>query len=87
MAADTDSKTLFTVKEYLSGVCLPTFRKSSTLYFTTASQMRALAWPEYPELQRPRGTRSLREIERSPNIKFISLAKNCGFLYFFSAVQ
>ncbi|KAG6878222.1 hypothetical protein C0992_008437 [Termitomyces sp. T32_za158] len=82
MAAEPDSKTVFTVQEYLSGVCLPTFRKSSTLWFTTAPHMRALSWPEYPELQRPRGTRPLREIERSPNIKFISLAKN-----YFSSMQ
>ncbi|KAG6890503.1 hypothetical protein C0995_007702 [Termitomyces sp. Mi166 len=82
MAADPNSKTVFTIQEYLSGACLPTFRKSSTLYLTTAPEMRALTWPTYPELQKPRGTRSLNQIARSPNMQFLILAA-----VYFSSIQ
>ncbi|KAG5350611.1 hypothetical protein C0989_010179 [Termitomyces sp. Mn162] len=82
MAADPDSKMVFTIQEYLSGACLPTFRRSTTRCLTTASRLRALTWPEYPELQRPHGARPLKEVERSPNIKFTALAEA-----YFSSLQ
>ncbi|KAG6846350.1 hypothetical protein H0H93_014533, partial [Arthromyces matolae] len=72
---DSEPKTTFTIQEYLSKACLPPFRKSSRLEFTTARVHNALPWPVYEELQKAPGTRVLNRITRSKGIAFITLLR------------
>ncbi|KAG6853483.1 hypothetical protein C0991_004029, partial [Blastosporella zonata] len=70
------SKQVFTIQEYLSNACLPTFRRSSTKLLSTTKFPRALTWPRYSELQKAINYRALRHTKRTEIIPFINLVKD-----------
>ncbi|KAG6828924.1 hypothetical protein H0H92_006310 [Tricholoma furcatifolium] len=67
------AQTVFSIQEYLDNASFPAFCKSFSKVFTTARKMNALPWPQYAELQVAPGTRLLKRVIRTENIKFVNL--------------